>query len=100
MSRKPKARRKERQKFTDAQLQAFRARQESALPRSEIERRREEERERERALGRAKEEVPQLTAEQIAREYEGVRQELYRIAIWGGFTLLLLMAIAVYMNAA
>jgi hypothetical protein len=108
MTRKQKTRKRERQRYSDAQLQAFRARQEATLSRDELEARREEDLEldveRERDWDRPperkkrREETPHLTPEQIAAEYAGVRQEVYRIAIIGGFTLVLLLAIAVYMN--
>ncbi|TVR74906.1 MAG: hypothetical protein EA415_05185 [Sphaerobacteraceae bacterium] len=116
MARKEK-KRPGKEKISQSQLQAYRARQEAVLSREEVERRREEEqrrqlrREEEMAsdyehqyadvLGitrEEEEEVPKLSPEQIAADYQAVHGELYRIAIWGGITVLLLIAIAVAMN--
>ena len=119
MARKGKQqkRRGGKERVSQAQLQAYRARQEAVLSREEVEQRRAEERRRERMREEAavnaaegyltggsrspkdeQEDVPRLTAEQVAAEYSSVRQELYRIAIWGGVCFLLLFAVAFYMN--
>jgi hypothetical protein len=117
MARKEKKRRSEKGKISQSQLQAYRARQEAVLSREEVERRREEERQRQLrreqlmaseyeeqyadVLGikrEEEEEVPKLSPEQIAADYAAVNKELYRIGIWGGATMLLLIAIAVFMN--
>ena len=44
------------------------------------------------------EDEPTLSPEQIAADYRSVNQELVRIGIWGGFTFLLLIGIAIYMT--
>lgn len=117
MARKEKKRRSGKEKISQSQLQAYRARQEAVLDREEVERRREEERRRQLrreeemaseyegqyadVLGIKNEEVedvPKLSPEQIAADYAAVNQELYRIAIWGGMTILLLIVIAIAMN--
>jgi hypothetical protein len=106
-----------RDRISQSQLQAYRARQEAVASREEVEQRRldEQRRERERearAAARAEEqyadvlgtardesdEAPKLSPEYIAGEYASVRQELNRIAIWGGLSFVLLAIIAVYMN--
>ncbi|MEX2425532.1 MAG: hypothetical protein WD401_02100 [Thermomicrobiaceae bacterium] len=118
MARKEKKKRSARDKISPAQLQAYRARQEAVLSREEVERRREEERQRqlrreERMAAEAEneyadvlgisqddthEQVEKLSPERIAADYASVNRELYQIAIWGGITLLLLVAMAIYMN--
>jgi F0F1-type ATP synthase membrane subunit b/b' len=117
MARKDKKRRSGKEKISQSQLQAYRARQEAVLSREEVERKREEERRRQLrreeqmaaeaeheyadVLGirrEEQEEVPTLSPEQIAADYQSVNNELVRIAIWGGVTILLLIAIAVYMT--
>jgi hypothetical protein len=118
MARKEKKKRSGREKVSQSQLQAYRARQEAVLSREEVEQRREEERQRqlrreERMAAEAEhdyadvlginrdeefEDVPKLSPERIAADYASVNKELYQIAIWGGITLLLLIAIAIYMN--
>jgi hypothetical protein len=117
VARKQKQKRRSgKERVSASQIQAYRARQEAVLPREEVERRIEEERRRERdreerTVERAEQSVfggsrdarnedqPRLTAEQIAAEYDGVRKELYRIAVLGGLSFVLLAIIAVYMNA-
>jgi cytochrome oxidase assembly protein ShyY1 len=117
MARKERKKRSRSDKISPAQLQAYRARQEAVLSREEVEHRREEERRRQLrreeemaaqaeyqyadVLGTKQEEeedVPKLTPEQIAADYASVNSELYRIAIWGGLSFLLLIIIAIYMN--
>jgi hypothetical protein len=117
MARKEKKRRSGKEKISQSQLQAYRARQEAVLSREEVEARREEERRRQLrreeqmaaeaemdyadVLGTRREEqeeVPTLSPEQIAADYRSVNQELVRIGIWGGATFILLIAIAIYMN--
>jgi hypothetical protein len=117
MARKEKKKKSGRERFSQSQLQAYRARQEAVLSREEVEQRREEERQRQLrreaqmadeaeqdyadVLGihqEEEEEVPKLSPEQIAADYESVNRELVRIAIWGGMTVLLLVAIAIYMT--
>ena len=101
---------------SQAQLQAYRARQEATLSREEVEQRREAERRQaqrreEQAVERAEssffegsrnessdDDQPKLSAEYIASEYASVRQELNRIAVWGGLSFFLLAIIAVYMS--
>lgn len=120
MARKDKKKRSGKERVSQQQVQAYRARQEATLSREEAEKRRAEEqrrlqqREEEAAkrfeqdyadsfgIPREQEEpaadVPKLTAEQIAADYASVRQELSRIVVWGGLMFLLLIAIAIYMN--
>jgi hypothetical protein len=116
MSVARKKKRDGKSRVSQSQLQAYRARQDAVLSREEVDRRREEERRRlrareEQAVERAEEawlgasnrrqpedDVPTLSAEYIASEYESVRKELYQIAIWGGLMFVLLAAIAVYMR--
>jgi hypothetical protein len=117
MARKEKKKRSGREKISQSQLQAYRARQEAVLSREEVERRREEDRRRQLrreeqmaaeaenqyadVLGIKQEEeedVPKLSPEQIAADYASVNQELYRIALWGSLMFVLLVAIAFYMN--
>lgn len=118
MARKDRQRKRSgKDRFSQQELQAYRARQEAVLSREEVEQRRaeEERREREReqraaaraedqyseTLGIKREEkpdVPKLSPEQIAADYASVRQELVRIAIWGGFSFVLLAIAAVYMS--
>jgi hypothetical protein len=117
MARKERKKRSRNEKISPAQLQAYRARQEAVLSREEVEQRREEERQRQLqreeemaaqaeyqyadVLGikrEEEEEVPTLSPEQIAADYKSVHAELYRIALWGGLSFLLLIVIAIYMN--
>ncbi len=117
MARKEKKKRSGKEKISQSQLQAYRARQEAVLSREEVEQRREEERRRQLrreeqmaaeaemdyadVLGiqrEEQEEVPTLSPEQIAADYQSVNKELVRIGIWGGFTFLLLIGIAIYMT--
>ena len=117
MARKEKKKRSGKEKISQSQLQAYRARQEAVLSREEVEQRREEERRRQLrreeqmaaeaetefadVLGiqrEEQEEVPTLSPEQIAADYRSVNQELVRIGIWGGFTFVLLVMISIYMT--
>lgn len=118
MARKDKKKRSGKERVSQQQLQAYRARQEATLSREEAEKRRAEEqrrlqqREEEAAkryedeyadvLGVPREESPEdhptLTPEQIAADYRSVRQELAQIAVWGGLMFILLFAIAFYMS--
>jgi hypothetical protein len=117
MARKEKKRRPGKEKISQSQLQAYRARQEAVLSREEVDRRREDERRRQLrreeqlaadaeyqyadVLGIRQEEeedVPKLSPEQIAADYRSVSSELYRIAIWGGLMFVMLAIIAVYMS--
>lgn len=118
MARKDKKKRSGKERVSQQQLQAYRARQEATLSREEAEQRRAEEqrrlqqREEDAAkryeedyadvLGVAREEepedVPTLSPEQIAADYASVRQELSSIAVWGGLMFVLLAALTVYMS--
>jgi hypothetical protein len=117
VARKDKKKRSSKDRISQSQLQAYRARQEATLSREEVEQRRAEEQKRLRerealAAQRAEEqyadvlgtrrepeeEVPKLSPERIAAEYASVRQELNRIAIWGGLSFVLLAIIAIYMS--
>ena len=118
MARKDRKRRSGREKFSPAQLQAYRARQEAVLSREEVEKRRDEERQRqlrrEAQMAAAAEEeyadvlgtrrkevqqdVPKLTPEQIAADYRSVNDELVRIGIWGGAMFVLLAVLTVLLS--
>lgn len=117
MARKDRKKRSGKERVSQSQLQAYRARQEAVLSREEVEQRREEERRRQLrreeqmaseaeyqyadVLGIRQEEEedgPKLSPEQIAADYASVNSELTRILVIGGLMFVLLAIIAVYMN--